>query len=135
MYLDSNALISPTAIVAKAASTYQTAFASLVAASIPGAFDLGDSDLQSAWRSFHSAWTSEISSVWKALDELAGLVPKSVHAMQNADATGGQAVNEVADPQLGALIPSHRGTAGAPSPGKDSARRPPGTAQGPVRAK
>jgi hypothetical protein len=85
-------LISPTAIVSQTASTYQTVNLALDETLCGGALDMGDTDVESAWRAFHSAWASEITAAGKALDELASLVPKSVQAFQNTDARGGQTI-------------------------------------------
>ncbi|MFF3574324.1 hypothetical protein ACFYXQ_41910 [Nocardia jiangxiensis] len=93
VHVDPDGLIHPIAIVSKAASTYSTAYASLVGMILSGALDLGDSDVNSAWSAFLMAWLGEVDTAEKALKELASHVPKAVHAMQAADTSGGGSVS------------------------------------------
>ncbi|MQY19514.1 hypothetical protein [Nocardia macrotermitis] len=99
VHVDPDGLIHPIAIVAQAASTYQTAIGSLIGLDLTGLFnffsdapEMGDAAVQSAWDAFQSAWLSEADAATKALNELATHVPKSVHALQHADNQGGKSV-------------------------------------------
>ncbi|MGF6887566.1 hypothetical protein ABIA39_006075 [Nocardia sp. GAS34] len=92
--IDPGALLSPVAVVSAAASTYDKAYGSLVEMVVPGALDLGDPQVESAWSAFQSAWISEVIAAESALSALLKLVPGSVGEYQNTDQQGGAVVSK-----------------------------------------